>query len=144
MAIFDMRLQFVLPVATPIITSPNRAMINAHSRLMLLGVTLHIRATREGLIAGGTDRASSTDHVATMCCCMRDCAAMVSIGGHVHGWSDGLGNALTLQPTWVNSVVPSTPSCIESANRKIILGKGSLDLGGTSKMSLNVGVEGVQ
>ena len=105
---------------------------------MLLSVTLHISATREGLVAGDTDRASSTDHVATICRCVRDCAAEVSIGGHIHGWGNGLGNALTLEPTWVDSH-------IESADVQIILlGKSSVDLGEIGKMSLNVGVEGVQ
>ena len=85
MAILDMRLQLILPIATLILTSHNRAMVDAHSRLMLLCVTLHIRATREGLVAGGTDRASSTDDVAMMCRRMQDCAAEVSIGCHVHG-----------------------------------------------------------
>ena len=144
MTVLDMRLQLVLPIATLILTSLNRAMIDAHSRLMLLGVTLHIRATREGLVAGGTGRASATDDVAMMCHRVRDCAAEVSIGVHVHGWSDGVGNALTLEPTWVDSLVLSPPSRIESADARIILEKGILDLGGDGKMSLNVGVEGGQ
>ncbi len=144
MAILDMCLQLILPIATLILTFSNRAMIEAHSRLMLFSVTLHIRATREGLVAGGTGRASSTDHVAMMCRRMWDCAAEVSIGGHVHGWSDGLGNALTLEPTWIDSLVLSPPSCIESADTQIILAKAFFDLRGIGKMSLNVGVEGVQ
>ena len=144
MAILDMRLQPILPIATLILTSPNRAMIDAHGRLMLLSVTLHIRATREGLVAGGTDRAGSTDHVGMLCRRMRDCVAEISIGGQVHGWSDGLRNALTLEPLWVDSLVLSPPSGIESADAQIILGKGFLGLGGFGKMSLNVGVEGIQ
>ena len=144
MAILDMCLQFILSIATLILTSPNRAMIDAHSRLMLLSMTLHIRATREGFVAGGTGRASSTDHIAMVCRRMWDCAAEVSIVGHIHGWSDGLGNALTLEPTWVDSLVLSPPSRIESADARIILDKGFLDLRGISKMSLNVGVEGGQ
>ena len=128
MAILDMRLQLILPVATLVLTSPNRAMIDAHSRLMLLSVTLHIRATREGLVAGGTGRASSTDDVAMMCRRMRDCAAEVSIGGHIHGWSDGLGNALMLDPAWVDSLVLSLQRRIESADALIIVDKGFLDL----------------
>ena len=144
MAILDMCLQLILPVATLVLTSPNRAMIDAHSRLMLLSVTLHIRATREGLVASGTGRASSTDDVAMMCRRMRDCAAEVSIGGHIDGRSDGLSNALIVEPTWVDSLVLSPPSCIESADAQIIVGKGFLDLGGFGRMSLDVGVEGVQ
>ena len=144
MAIFDMRLQLILPVATLILTSNNRAIIDAHGRLMLLCVTLHIRATREGLVAGAAGRASSTDHVAMICRRMRDCTAEVSIGGHVRGWSDGLCNALILEAMWVDSLVLSPPSRIESADAQILLGKGFLGLGGFGKMSLNVGVEGVQ
>ena len=143
MAILDMRLQLILPIATLILTSFNGAMIDAHGRLMLLSVTLHITVTREGLVAGGTGRASSTDDVAMMCRRMRDCAAEVSIGGHVHGWSDGLGNALTLELTWVDSLVLSPPSRIESADAQIIVDQGFLDLG-VGKMGLIVGVEGVQ
>ena len=66
MAILDMRLQLILPVATFILTSLNRAMIDAHSRLMFLSMTLHIGATRKRLVAGAADRASSTDDVAMM------------------------------------------------------------------------------
>jgi len=139
MAILDMCLQFLFPVATLILTSPNRAMIDAHGRLMLLGVTLHIRATREGLVAGAAGRASSTDDVAIICRHMRKCAADVSIGG-----SGGLSNALTLEPTWVDSPVLSPLSRIESDDADIIVDKGFLDLEGLGKMSLNVGVEGVQ
>ena len=119
-------------------------MIDAHSRLMLLSVTLHIRATREGLAAGAAGRASSTDDVAMTWRCMRDCAAEVSIGGNVHSWSDGLSNALTLEPSWVDSLVLSPPSRTESVDDRIILDRGFLDLGGLGKMSLNVGVEGVE
>ena len=139
-----MRLQLILPVATLVLTSLNRAMIDAHSRLMLLSVTLHIRATREGLVAGGTGRASSTDDVAMMYRRMRDCAPEVSIGGYIHGCSVGSSIALTVEPTWVDSLVLSPPSRTESADARIILDKGFLDLGGLGKMSLNVGVEGIQ
>ena len=141
MAILDMRLQLILPIATAILTSPNRAMIDAHSRLMLLTVTLHIRATREGLVAAGTRIASSTNHVAMVCRRMRDGVAEVSIGGHVHAWIDGLGIALTMEPTWADSIVFSLPSSIKSAETRITMVKG--DLGGFGEMSLNVGVEGV-
>ena len=137
MAILDMRLQLILPIATPILTSPNRAMIFAHSRLMLLSVTLHIRASREGLVAGGTGKARSTNRVAMMCRRLRECAAEISIGCHVHAWSDGLGNALTMEPTWTDSL--NLPSRTET---RIIMVKG--DLGEFGEMSLNVGVEGVQ
>ena len=116
-------------------------MIDAHSRLMLLGVTLHIRATREGFVAGSTGRASSTDDVAAMCRRIRDCAAEVSIGLHIHGWSD---RVLILEPRWVDSLVLGPSNRIESADAQIIVDKGFLDLGGFGKMSLNVGVEGVQ
>ena len=144
MAILDMRLQLILPVATLVLTSRNRAMIDAHSRLMLLSVTLHIRASREGLVAGDTGRARSTDDVAMICRRMRDCAAKLFIGGHSHGWSDGLGNALTLEPTWVDSLVLSPSGPLESTNARIIVDKGFLDLVGLGKMRLNVGVEVVQ
>ena len=119
-------------------------MVDAHSRLMFLRVTLHIRATREGLVASGTGRASSTDDVAMMCRRMRDCAAKVFIDGHIHGWSDGLGNALTLEPTWVDSLVLSPSDPLESSDARIVVDKGFLDLVGLGKMSLDVGVEGVQ
>ena len=141
MAILDMRLQLILPIATLILTPPNRAMVDAHSRLMLLSMTLHIRASREGLVAGSTGKASSTDHVAMMCRRMRDGVAEVSIGGHVHGWSDGLGRVLTMEPTWADNLILSHPSHIESSNARIIMVKG--DLGGFGEMSLHVGVEGV-
>ena len=144
MAILDMRLQLILPVATLVLTSPNRAMIDAHSRLVLPSMTFHIRATREGLVAGAAGRASSTDDVAMMYRRMRDCAAEVPFGGHVHGWSDGLSNALNLESTWVDSLVPIPLSHIESADVRIIADNGFLDLRGLGKMSLNVGVEGVQ
>ena len=133
MAILDMRLQLILPIATTVLTSPNRAMIDAHSRLMLLSVTLHIRASREGLGAGGAGKASPTDRVAMMCRRRRDCAAEVSIRGHVHRWTNGLGNALTMEPMWADS---------ECSETRITMVKG--DLGGFGEMSLNVGVEGVQ
>ena len=68
----------------------------------------------------------------------------VSIGGNVYGWSDGLSNALTLEPTWFDSLVRNPPSRTESADARIIADKGFLDLGGFGEMSLNVGVEGVQ
>ena len=142
MAILDMRLQLILPVATMIITSPNRAMVDAHSRLMLLSVTLHIRASREGLGAGGTGKASPTDRVAMMCRRRRHCVTEVSIRGHVYGWTDGLGNALTMEPMWADSIVLSLPSRIESSETRITMVEG--DLGGFGEMSLNVGVEGVQ
>ena len=142
MAILDMRLQLILPIATAILTSPNRAMVDAHSRLMLLSVTLHIRASREGLAAGGTGKASSTNRVAMMCRRMRVCVTEDSIGGHVHGWTDRLGNAMTMEPTWAGNLVLSHPSRIESSDARIIMVKG--DLGGFGEMSLNVGVEGVQ
>lgn len=142
MAILDMRLQLVLPVATAILTSSNRAMIDAHSRLMLLSVTLHIRASREGLGAVGAGKASSTDRVAMMCRRRRYCAAEVSIRVHVHCWTDGLGNALTVKPMWADSIVLSLSSRIESSETRITMAKG--DLGGFGEMSLNVGAEGVQ
>ena len=142
MAILDMRLQLILPIATAILTSPNRAMIDAHNRLMLLSVTLHIRASREGLVAGGTGKASSTNRVAMMCRRMQDGVAEVSVGGHVHSWSDDLGNALPLGPIWVDSLVLNLPSRIENSAARIIMVKG--DLGGFGEMSLNVVVEGVQ
>lgn len=141
MAILDMRLQFILPIATSILTSPNRAIIDAHSRLMLLSVTLHIRTSREGLVACGAGRASSTNRVA-MCRSLRKCAAGMSIGGHVHCWTNGLGNALTMEPTWADSIVLSLPSGIESSETRITMAKG--DLGGFGEMSLNVSVEGVK
>ena len=142
MAVLDMRLQLILPIATTIITSPNRAMIDAHSRLMLLSVTLHIRTSREGLGAGGTGKASSTDRIAMMCRRMRVCVAEISNGGHVRGRTDGLGNALTMEPTWADSVILSLPSRIESPKAQIVMVEG--DLGGLREMSLNVGDEGVQ
>ena len=144
MAILDMRLQLILPVATLVLTSLNRAMIDAHSRLMFPGVTLHIGATSEGLVAGAAGRASSTHNVAMMWRRMRDCVAEFSIGGYAYGWSDGLSNVLILEPTWTDSLVLSPPSRIESANARIIADKGFLDIRGLGKMSLNVGVEGVQ
>ena len=142
MAILDMRLQLILPIATTIITSPNRAMIDAHSRLVLLSVTLHIRTSREGLGAGGAGKASSTDRITMMCRRMRVCVTEVSIRGHVRGGTDGLGNALTMEPMWADSVILILPSRIESPQAQIIMVKG--DLGGLGEMSLNVGVEGAQ
>ena len=142
MTILDMRLQLILPIATAILTSLNRAMIFAHSRLMLLSVTLHIRASREGPIACNAGRAGSTDPVDMMCRRVRDGVAEVSIGGHVRGWSDGLGNALTMKPTWADSLVLSHPSRIESSDGWIIVVQG--DVGGFGEMSLDVSVEGVQ
>ena len=94
---------------------------------MLLSVTLHVGASREGLIAGGTGKASSTNRVAMMCRRLRECAAGISIGGHVHGW--------------INSVFLGHPDRIESSDGRIIVVKG--DLGGFGEMCLNVGVEGV-
>lgn len=142
MAILDMRLQLILPIATAILTSANRAVIDAHSRLMLLCVTLHIRTSREGLVAGSTGKASSADLVAMMCRRIRDCAAEVSIGGHVQAWSDGLGNTLTMEPMWADSLVLSPSSRVESSETRITMVRG--DLGGLGEMSLHVGVEGVQ
>ena len=137
-----MRLQLILPIATAILTPPDRAMIDAHSMLMLLSMTLHIRASREGLIAGVTGIASSTDHVAMMCRRMRDRVAEVSIGGHVHAWIDGLGYTLTMEPTWADSLVLSPLSRVEISETRITMVK--CDLGGLGEMSLHVSVEGVQ